>query len=458
MAGVINKKNVVIAIAALIILAAVAAIFFLINRNSNQASLFEDLSDKELGLVINKLDQLKISYKLDGQGRVLVGADKEAEIKANLAAAGFELNPQQGFELFDQAEYGLNEFSQNILLQRALQGELAKTISVTEGITSARVHLVLPQQGLFRDKKVAKASVSLILAPGVRLSKEQIVGIQEVIASSVEGLERDQVVIADSTGRILSEEISESEFKNSLSKKQQLEKYFEQKIEKLLSDVLGKGRFSVSVAVDQDLSERQLETSILLPVPDKGYGFLVRDKVTGRGFDDRKVDDSKHGVDYEKSYEFGRKSEKITIEGGAITHISVSVAVPMETPTDTLPQIKTLVSNAIGLIGERGDRVDVFAVLPESKNFDGGKLQVNTEIPELSKSSLLSPPDSQSILHERLNGIGLKNTTIYFGIALAFLALILAFIWFVKGGAKKNNLHPEEREKLLAEIRQWLAE
>jgi flagellar M-ring protein FliF len=464
-----NKKNTFFFIIFVVIIVVAAFVTFILNGKQSKASLFEQLTDKEVGQVAASLDQLKVDYQLDEQGNILVDQEKLQDVKVKLASTGFELNPQEGFELFDTVDYGLNEFSQNVLLQRALQGELAKTISLTEGVVSARVHVVLGERGVFRQKEAAKASATLVLEPNVALTKQQVNGIQKLVASAVDGLSEKDVVVSDSSSVVLSAVNDEDSLSVSqVNKKQQLETYFLSKTSRLLADIYGDGNFSVTIDVDLDLAERQSETEELLPSSgNKNIGFLVKDKSSGL-----QNQDTGHGVgghdngaldiNIDRTFEFGKRRERVVQSAGQIKRITVSVVVPDSESSDQLKHIKSLVAAAIGTSDERKDRVEVFAMKPLGE----GVKNKATHADIVAADKVIAPATStisSALVHKPIDskqnqGL-LANVSVYLAIAAGLLLIFLfAVILRYKNAHRTSNLTQQQREKLLLDIRQWLAD
>lgn len=463
-----NKKNTFFLIIFVVIIVIAAFITFILNGKESKASLFEQLTDKEIGQVAASLDQLKVDYQLDEQGNILVDQERLQDVKVKLASTGFELNPQEGFELFDTVDYGLNEFSQNVLLQRALQGELAKTISLTEGVVSARVHVVLGERGVFRQKEAAKASVTLVLEPNVTLAKQQVNGIQKLVASAVDGLSEKDVVVSDSSSVVLSAVNDDDSLSVSpVNKKQQLETYFLSKTSRLLADIYGDGNFSVTIDVDLDLAERQSETEELLPSSgNKNIGFLVKDKSSGlqnqdAGHGNGGHDNGALDINIDRTFEFGKRRERVVQNAGQIKRITVSVVVPDSENSDQLKHIKSLVAAAIGTSDERKDRIEVFAMKPLKE----GENNKATHADIMAADKVMAPSTSttnSALVHkptESKQTGWLANGLVYLAIAAGLLLIFLfAVILRYKNAQRTSNLTQQQREKLLLDIRQWLAD
>jgi flagellar M-ring protein FliF len=169
--------------------------------------------------ILKVLDSKKIPYELDDEGRTILVPDGQAD-KARIELVGSELSTrgQVGFELFNQSDMGLTEFAQKINYQRALQGELARTILMLDGIQAVRVHLGLPEQSLFRaDSTRPKASVAVILKPGATLTQARVNGIQQMIAGAVVDLAPEDVAVLDGSGRIISTDENSAPDSDALS-------------------------------------------------------------------------------------------------------------------------------------------------------------------------------------------------------------------------------------------------
>lgn len=189
---------------ALVILLLIAGYWFFIR--SDYVPVLTDVPPEEAAEVVKVLDAKKIPYRLADGGTTILIENGQAD-KARLELIGSELpiRGQVGFELFNQSDMGLTEFAQKINFQRALQGELARTILLLDGIRSVRVHLGLAENRLFRgEQSPPKASVTLILAPGASLTESRVSGIQRLVAGAVPEMAPEAVAVLDGTGKIVS--------------------------------------------------------------------------------------------------------------------------------------------------------------------------------------------------------------------------------------------------------------
>ncbi|MBA4160726.1 MAG: flagellar M-ring protein FliF [Novosphingobium sp.] len=190
---------------AALVSAVLLAVYWLLLR-SVYVPVLVGLDPLDSADVAKVLDEKKIGYRFEDQGRTIAVSENEAD-RARVELAGSELpmKGQIGFELFNQSDLGLTEFAQKINYQRALQGELARTILLFDGIQTVRVHLGLPERSMFRGEQVApRASVTLVLKPGKALSAASVEGIQRLVAGAIPDLGVQGVAVLDGTGKVVS--------------------------------------------------------------------------------------------------------------------------------------------------------------------------------------------------------------------------------------------------------------
>lgn len=199
-----------IALVAVIIILALGAAYWALVRTTYQPIL-SNVEPQDAADIVKVLDEQKLPYQLADEGRTIL-VDRTVADKARIELVGSELpmRGQVGFELFNKSDMGLTEFDQKINYQRALQGELSRTLLMLDGIKSVRVHLGLPEQSVFRDDQShPKASVTVILKPGNILTEGRVHGIQRLVAGAVPDMTPESVAVLDGTGRIVSDDASE---------------------------------------------------------------------------------------------------------------------------------------------------------------------------------------------------------------------------------------------------------
>ncbi len=192
---------------ALLIALALTAVWYLF-IHTPYVPAFTQLKTDDAALIVDELKKQKTPYELaESGGTILVPQDQVDAVRLAILGGGLPLKGTVGFELFNKSDMGLTEFAQKINYQRALQGELARTLMTLDNVESARVHITLPEDGVFRDdRRPAKASVTLMPKLGASIDSQTIIGIQRLIASAVEGLDAINVVVLDDGGRQLSGE------------------------------------------------------------------------------------------------------------------------------------------------------------------------------------------------------------------------------------------------------------
>src|SRR6478609_2748910 len=229
------------------------------SHGPNYSLLFGNLADADAARVTQSLDQSGIPYKVEN-GAVLVPAENVTDARMKLAAKG--LPGSSGFSLMEKDPgFGVSQFMENARYQHALETELARTIEGLRAVEGARVHLAVPQQSAFvRDRRPVSASVFLQLRGGHRLEREQVESIINLVASSIPELTSDQVTLVDSQGRLLSSPEKNSEFavrEEQLEIARRMEEDYSQRIESLLTPLLGAGRVRAQVVAQIEMASTE---------------------------------------------------------------------------------------------------------------------------------------------------------------------------------------------------------
>lgn len=249
------KLPIVIGAAALV--TAVAA-FTLMNRGPDYKVLYTNVSDRDGGAIIASLQQMNVPYKFaEGGGAILIAGDKVPEVRLKLAAQGLPKAGGVGFELMDNQKFGTSQFAEQVNYQRALEGELARSIESVGTIESARVHLALPKPSLFvREQKKPSASVVLTLQRGRSIDEGQVSAIVHMISSSVPELDPKAVTVVDQRGNLLSAANSGARGLDvsQLKYAQEIEQGYIRRIEAILQPIVGANNVRAQVAADIDFS------------------------------------------------------------------------------------------------------------------------------------------------------------------------------------------------------------
>ncbi len=243
-------------------LVAVAASLLMMNHQGDYRVLFAGLSDKDGGAVLAQLSQMNVPYRhADGGNAILVPAAQVHDVRLKLASAGLPKGSGAGFELMDNARFGQTQFQERMTFQRALEGELVRSITSLAAVQAARVHLALPNQnGFFREQQKPSASVLLTLYPGRTLESAQIAGIVHLVSSSVPELQPKAVSVLDGGGALLSgadESSGKGLDAQQLQYVQQVESQYVRRIIEILEPVLGRDNLRANVTADIDFTQTE---------------------------------------------------------------------------------------------------------------------------------------------------------------------------------------------------------
>ncbi|MBT3585473.1 MAG: flagellar M-ring protein FliF [Halobacteriovoraceae bacterium] len=222
--------------------------------------LYKDLNREDSKKVAVMLEEGKIEYKLSNDGKKIeIPEDKVKEWRLKLAMRGVSFSGAVGYEVFDKQAFGTTSFVQKVNRQRALEGELIKTIKYISGIKRARVHLSIPEQSPFvSEKKPPSASVVLDLEDGVTLTPAEIKGIGFLVSSAVNEMRPQQVVILDGRGKKLSDNVGDpmtAHTANRMALESKMNNQYEKQIEDILGKVVGNGKVIAKVTVNLDFTQ-----------------------------------------------------------------------------------------------------------------------------------------------------------------------------------------------------------
>jgi len=384
------KKASIIGVAAVVLVS--ISVFVISVNHTEYRTLFSSLSAEDAGGIVTRLQEKKIPYKISRTGdAILVPEDRISELRLDLAVSGLPTGGVMGFEIFDTKNFGVTDFVQQLNYQRALQGELARTINGLDEVQQSRVHIVIPRQSLFVEDQ-AKPTASVIIKPkaGRKLRTSQVEGIVALVSSSVEGLSPEEVMVVDSSGNILSTARAgnESPFSkraaSQIEYQRNIEKDLANRIQSMLEKVVGEGKVvaKVSAALDFKVVEKTEEAydpeepvvrnlrrkSEKSTVPSGGQSTVAS---AGGGA---------YGVGREETnevinYEINRVVSKTVMPVGEVEKLSVAVLVDgvykkdeagaeefQPRPDDEIKTLESLVKKSVGFDAARGDQVAVTSV------------------------------------------------------------------------------------------------
>ncbi|WP_333617213.1 flagellar basal-body MS-ring/collar protein FliF [Mixta calida] len=241
--------------------AAIVVALVLWAKTPDYRVLYNNLSNEDGGAIVTQLTQMNIPYRFEENGGALmVPAEKVHELRLRLAQQGLPKGGAVGFELLDKEKFGISQFSEQVNYQRALEGELSRTIETLGPVKGARVHLAMPKPTLFvREQKSPSASVTLLLQPGRALDEGQISAIVHMVSSSVAGLPPGNVTVVDQSGRLLTRSDAAGRDLNDAQLKYatEVESRYQQRIEAILAPIVGNGNVHAQVTAQIDFDARE---------------------------------------------------------------------------------------------------------------------------------------------------------------------------------------------------------
>lgn len=400
LSGAIQRFGVARLAAILGIGAGVAAVLVALTLGLREpkALLYSNLDLKEAGSITQALDQAGVRYELKGDGStIMVSRDQVAATRLMLSSKGLPTSGSVGYEIFDEANaLGQTDFVQQLNRQRALEGELARTIRSLEGVTSARVHLVLPKRQLFEEEAEQPSAAVTIAVGGREPNAEQVRAVQNLIAGAVPGLKPERVTVVDQHARTLSG--GQDGFAGAAAddRKSEIEQRIAKTVKSLVEGVVGPGNSRVNVTAELDLakvtvqqetfdpdgqvvrSEQTVEETAAENQADENGAVSASANIPGGVGDFGQATNSSNSGRSESTtnYEISKTLRTEVKEPGEVKRLSVAVAVdgvvtpgPNGQPGEHAPRsaeemqrIEQLVRTAVGFDPDRGDQVTVVNV------------------------------------------------------------------------------------------------
>jgi len=371
------------AFAGLAVLAVIIAVTQLSGTSGAWEYAFTNLSAEDASEAAAHLKAAKVPFKLDAGGTALsVPASQVYDARLMLSAAGLPRGGGVGFEIFDRGDLGVSEFTQRVNLQRAIEGELSRTISRLAPVRSARVHVTLPEKGLYRDDdRKASAGVALTLQPGRTMTDKEIAGVRHLVSSAVTGLSPEQVTIVDGRGTVLAGDATPGG--KAQTAERDMERSFERRIMDLLEPAVGPGAVVAKVSATYDSSEVETtnnaydpeaaavrsehhtneQSQMDGPGPAGVAGAAANQPLAGptpgggssRGMNTRE--------DETKNYEISKTTTHTITRGSRLKRLSVAVL--LDAPDGKmrgeaeLKRLESLAKGAVGFDAARGDQFQI---------------------------------------------------------------------------------------------------
>ncbi len=335
--------------------------------------LFSGLPVEEVGAMTQRLTEEGIEHELQQGGSTIAVAQEDlARARVTLAQEGYPAGGKPGWELFDQATWGMTDFTQRVNYRRALEGELGRTIAQMRSVESAQVHLAIRKSSVLRrEGPSAEASVVLALDSGTRPEMAMVEGVASLVAGSVEELERENVTVLDDSGRLLSNPEEDTGTtgltSQQLAIQREMETHLEGKAYELVEPVVGRGNVTVRVAAALDFDQigRTVESYNLdeqVTVEEDRSEIIPGTEEQGAS-----------SVTVNSLFDTPRSVETYARTGARVERITVAVVVNARQkeeegtgagsrPPEELAQVEAVVRNGLGISPERGDAVTVVSL------------------------------------------------------------------------------------------------
>ena len=435
--------------------------------------LFTGVTPEDAAAIVQKLKESGADYRLpEGGGSVLVPSARLAELRLTMASIGLPKSGRIGFELFDKVNLGATEFTEKVNYRRALEGELERTIMALAEVEAARVHLTFPKDSVFLEaQQPAKASVLVRMKPGSRLAPQNVVAINHLVASAVEGLSPDAVSLLDMNGNLLSRPKPADALDGAapsaaaLDYRHQLEADLVAKIGATLGPLLGPEKFRASASVECDFTGGELSEEIFDPAhsvmvtsqrTDDTTGAAVSSGVPGTASSLPRPTSRPNGgankttrTTENIAYQSSRSVKKTHLPAGTLRKMSLAVLVDQDVtwekdknafkrvlvppPPEKLKVIRDLVAGITGFSAERGDQL-VIETLP----FETTLLLEPPAVPNASVPGKPGTPFVGLPLPQFLDKLERKMLVIA-GNVLGGLLLIAAALVFFRRKRRKQH-------------------
>ena len=389
------SQRMLVGILAALVISAFFVLVIWLNTPEYQV-LFSNLKPEDANRIVKELEAQKVGYKItEGGTAISVTADQVYPMRVKIAGEGNLMGGGIGFEIFDEVKMGVTDFVQKINYQRALQGEIARTIEAFPAVESARVHLVMPQRSLFiEEQQSPSASVVLKLASGRKMEQKDVLAIVNLLTMAVEGLDKNRVSIADAAGKVLFSPNEEGALQLSSTQMEHrtvTQQNLERRIEELLMPVVGAGRVIAKVNAELDFSQRTIRRELYDPdvqvlrseqrseqstqnMANVESG-VAEPNFRGDGLGGAASTQTSSSETRASNFEINKEEQNIIGQIGSINRLTVAVIVDgtytkgeggqqVFTPRseEELKQIRSLVASAVGYDTARGDVIEVSSI------------------------------------------------------------------------------------------------
>lgn len=458
-------------VGAVLIVALAAALGFWAYRTDYQV-LFADVAPADAASMTAELDKMKTPYQLaDGGNTIMVPKDLVYKTRLKLMGKELPLHGAVGFEVFNNADFGMTEFVQKVNYLRAIQGELTRTILSVEEIQAARVHLALPEQGLFKKAQTKpKASVTLTMKAGKVLAPEQIAGIQRLVAASVPDIVSADVTVLNQHGVALTRLAQGDGGETALTQldgKRGTEDYLLKKVTQVLDRTYGVGEAVASIDVALNLDQSKITTEEVLPARNadpaaNATGVVVRERSSSRDGVEAggttagtaRVNGAPASNTSEFDYQVGRRVEQVVAAAGAVRRMTIAVLVKKDMDEEQLARLKEVVALAAGFDSRRGDAVVVYSM----HSLAAQQVLVQAAAPADGVEAALTAAAPAGAAKAADGAAARSVVPLLAGLAGLIVLAAVVFGWAARRRRPTPvRLSAAQREQMLHDVRQWIA-
>lgn len=412
---------------------------------TDMAPLYTDLETGDAATIADELTAMGVDYELADQGRtILVPRDSVYSLRLDLSQTGALPGGAEGYSLLDDQGITSTQFQQRVAYQRALEGELSKTIRSMDAVQAATVHLVMPEDDLFSADDV-HASASVLVQTSATLAPEQVQTIVNLVSGAVEGLRSDEVTVSDQNGIVLASPgqgpFDRAGATGALNQTREFEQELAGEISSLLAAVVGPGKVMVTVSAVMDWDASSVVQEIHTPsaVPDGAEPLRSSETISSEAYTTNSTEGTDGGVlgegeevagtpgesnstfnsdDRSTNFVFDSLIETKETQGGDVNRLNVAVLLDEASVTeDQLAEIQNLVSGAAGIDAARGDTLAV------------SRMAFDTTVAEALAAELEEAPSGAA------SGGGGMISTIILGI-LGFIIVLVGAIQVFRGGKR----------------------
>ncbi|MEQ1947284.1 MAG: flagellar basal-body MS-ring/collar protein FliF [Bryobacteraceae bacterium] len=443
------------------------------NQERDFKPLYSNLAPEDASALVAKLKEAAIEYRLgEGGSTILVPSARVSEARLSLAGQGLPKSGRIGFELFDKANFGASEFTEQVNYHRAVEGELERTVMSIREVEQARIHLTFAKESIYTEvRQPAKASVLLKLRAGSKLSLQNVAAICQLTASAVPELSPDQVSVVDSNGNLLNRPkrggAADAMNETALDYKKTIERDFQNKIAATLDPMLGSEHFRVSVSADIDTSSAEQEEETYDPQKSAMSSSQTSEDGNGQSSASGGVPGTASNLPRPASAPaagapaFTRKTSNVTYQNsriirrtklpqGGVSKLAISVLVDhnvrfegakriVEAPSpEKLMVVHDLVAATSGFNMDRGDQLVVEAFPFESTVAVEPPASPPATAPTSPLGNIPLPPWAQKLM-------GTKNFMVIAGIGAGAVLLLVGLggFFFVRSRKKKKKFAAE---------------